>query len=209
MKSASFRSLILLICVLILAACAPAAAETMPAAPTAAVPTIRIVISSPTPTPEPTTVPLSFTPATYKVESEGFELDYPADWTSVPFNQVGSRGSQGLLLSPGTTAEMIPAGGSRVSLTVYLWDPKNDLAAYAAHRRGAWDSGGYSIVKESSGDLMDGRKYMSYVVRAPDDQQAFFLVTSLGQSYLEIAGEGNLALVEEIARTMRPLGIKP
>ena len=46
---------------------------------------------------------------------------------------------------------------------------------------------------------------MSFVLQSPDKSQVFFLFTTLGQDYLEISGEGNLALVEEIARTMRPL----
>ena len=202
MKSTSFLGLSLLLFVSLATACAPAPA------PTAAVPTIPVVISSPTPTPEPTAVPLSFTPATYKVEAEGFELDYPAGWTSVPLVQVGSRGSQGQLFSPGTSAETLAPGGSRVGITVYLWEPKSDLASYVTHRRTAWESGGFSIVKESKGDLVDGRKYMSFVVQASDKQQAFFLFTGLGEKYLEISGDGNLALVEEIARSMRPLGFK-
>jgi len=191
----------LFISALILAACSPAA-------PTPAVPTVPAEIPSPTPTLEPTAVPLSFVPAVYRAETEGFELDYPADWTALPIQQIGSRGSQGQLFSPDTTAESLATGGSRLGVTIYLWDPKNDLAAYVTHRKTAWDASGSSIVKESSGDLTDGRKYMSFVVQAPDNGQAFFLFTGLGEKYLEISGEGNLALVEEIARTVRPLGFK-
>ena len=209
MKSKSFLSLSLLLFISVAAACAPAAgAAPTGVVPTYAPPTIPVVISSPTSVPEPTAVPLSFTPATYKVEAEGFELDYPADWTAVPLVQIGSRGSQGQLFSPGTSAEMLAAGGSRVGITVYLWEPKNDLASYVTHRRTAWEAGGSRIVKESRGDLLDGRKYMSFVVQASDNQQAFFLFTGLGEKYLEIAGDGNLALVEEIAHTMKPLGFR-
>ncbi len=205
MKSSHLFSLVLLISAVLPAACAPIAP-----APTgtAIVSTVPVLPPSPTPTAAPTAVPLSFTPATYKAEAHGFELDYPSDWTAVPISVIGSRGSSGGMYSPGASAETLPEGGSRVGVTVYLWDPKNDLAAYVEHRKTAWDAGSSSIVKESSGDLLDGRKYMSYVVQAPDNRQAFFLFTTLGENYLEISGEGNLALVEEIAHTTRPLGFK-
>ena len=202
MKPMSFLSLALPALAIVAAACAPASA------PPAVAPTVPVV-PSPTATLEPTAVPLSFTPATYKAEAAGIELDYPSNWTTTPIEEVGTRGSTGQLFTPGSTAASLAEGGTRVSVTIYLWDPKNDLAAYVTHRRGAWDSGGYSIVKESGGDLVDGRKYMSFVVQAPDQQQAFFLVTGLGDKYLEISGEGNLALAEEIAQTVRPLNYKP
>ena len=92
-------SFIFIVFALLPAACSPAAA-----APAADVPTAVVEIPSPTPTLVPTAVPLSFTPATYTAEAEGFELDYPSDWTAVPISVVGSRGSSGAVYSPGTTA---------------------------------------------------------------------------------------------------------
>jgi len=205
MKSGYFLSVVLLASALFPTACAPVTSVATMAAPTS--PT---VLASPAPTAKRTSVPLSFTPATYKAEAQGFELDYPSDWTTVPINVIGSRGSSGALYSPGSSAETLAEGGSRVGVTVYLWDPNNDLAAYVQHRKTAWEpgSGGSSIIKESSGNLVDGREYASFVVQAADDRQAFFLFTTLGENYLEISGEGNLALVEEIALTVRPLGFK-
>ena len=173
------------------------------------IPTPYVAVPSPTPTLAPTAVPLSFKASTYTDEAEGFELDYPSNWTATPSIQIGSRGASAQLFSPGTTAETMLPGGSRVSVTVYLWDPKGDLASYATHRREAWDASGSTVLKESSGDLMDGRKYKSYVVESAQKEQTFFLFTTLGEKYLEIAGDGDLALIEEIAHTMRPLGFKP
>ena len=101
--------------------------------------------------------------------------------------------------------ESPPEGGTRAGITVYQWDPKNSLAAHVTQRKMACDAGGSKIVKESSGDLTNGRKYMSFIIHATDGFQSFFLFTTLGEKYLEISGEGNLALVEEIAHSMRPL----
>ncbi len=70
-------------------------------------------------------------------------------------------------------------------------------------RRTAWLASGIQILEESSGDLADGRKYIGYIVESPEKQQTFFLFTALGEKYLEVSGEGDLALVAEIARTLR------
>ncbi|HEX7587006.1 MAG TPA: hypothetical protein VF478_01705, partial [Anaerolineae bacterium] len=159
--------------------------------------------------PKPTQVQRSFAATTYKDETRGFQVDYPASWTLAPKTQIGSRGAAAQPFSPGSTAEKLLPGGTRMGITVYQWDPKGDLAAYATHRATAWESGGSSIISRTSGDLVDGRKQMSFTVQGPDKMQAFFLLTTVGEQYLEIAGDGNLALIEEIAQTMRPLNAQP
>ena len=166
------------------------------------------------PTPEsvsvPTTAPitqgtqLSFTAATYTDESAGFELDYPAEWTLDPSSQIGVRGAQALLLSPGTTLETLADGGARVGITTYVWDPKNDLDAYIAQRKIAWDASGFAISREEQWQLADGRAAYIFIVQTPE-QPAFFLFTTVGEDYLQIGGDGNLPLIEEIAHTVRPL----
>lgn len=85
-------------------------------------PTPELTASAPEPPPEPSieitptvSLPptvasapqLSFTPATYVDESAGFALDYPVEWTVDPSSQIGMRGGQALLLSPGSTAETV------------------------------------------------------------------------------------------------------
>jgi hypothetical protein len=199
----------------VLAACSsPGGAE-----PTAAPTMMPTLAPTTAPTPEPptpetaseqTTTPitetaqLSFTPATYTDESAGFELDYPATWTLDPSSQIGVRGGQALLLSPGTTLETLADGGTRVSITTYLWDPKNDLDAYVAQRKVAWDASGFAITSEEQWQLADGRTAYGFMLQTPE-QPTFLLLTTIGEDYLQIGGEGDLALVEEIARTLRPL----
>jgi len=201
----------LILPVFMLAACAPAAANSATKQEIESPTNTVVPASLPTATlsPEPTRAQRSFTAATYKDETNGFEVDYPSGWTLVSSTQVGSRASAAQLFSPGSTAEKLLDGGTRMGITVYQWDPKDDLAAYVAHRKTAWESGGSAIIAETSGDLAGGRKQMSFTVRGPDKMQAFFLLTTVGENYLEIAGDGNLALIEEIAQTMRPLDSKP
>jgi hypothetical protein len=147
---------------------------------------------------------LSFIPATYTDESAGIALDYPADWTLDPSSQIGVRGGQALLLSPGTTLETLADGGTRVSITTYIWDPKNDLDAYVAQRKVAWDASGFAITREEQLQLADGRTAYLFLVNTPE-VPTFTLFTTIGEDYLQISGEGDLALSEEIARTLRPL----
>jgi autotransporter translocation and assembly factor TamB len=211
MRHPFFTQFILPVIVFLLAACAPAGANTTPAPQPQSPAQTAVPTSLPTATvlPEPTKALPSFTAATYKDETNGFEVDYPSDWTLVPNTVIGSRASTAQLFSPGTTAEKLLEGGTRLGITVYLWDPKSDLAAYAAHRKTAWESGGSTLLAEASGNLADGRQQISFTVQGPDKMQAFFLLTTVGENYLEIAGDGNLTLIEEIAHTLRPLNSKP
>jgi hypothetical protein len=148
---------------------------------------------------------LSFTPATYIDESAGFALDYPAEWTLDPSSQIGVRGGQALLLSPGTTIETVAEGGTRISVVTYIWDPKNDLDAYIAQRKVAWEASGFAVTREEALQLADGRAATIFIIETPE-APTFTLLTTAGEDYLQISGEGDLALAEEIARTLRPIG---
>ena len=190
----------------------PAATEAPAAAPTAAAPTLAptAVPSTEAPTPSPVPpaaeaapAPLSFTPATYVDAQAGFALDYPADWTLDPSSQVGVRGGQALLLSPGTTPETLAEGGTRISIVTYLWDPKRDIDAYAAQRKLAWDASGFVVTREESFQLADGRAAYAFAVQT-HESSFFAVVTTVGEDYLQVTGEGNLSLAEEIIRTLRP-----
>jgi hypothetical protein len=220
MKGIPSAWLLLTTLILVLSACGPAASgvDEQPAVHTPTEGTITNIPTLPTNTAEPTRTPrltsapeptgapqLSFVAASYKDETAGFKLDYPADWTLQPKSTIGPRGSQALLLSPGTTQETLPAGGSRIAITVYQWDPRNDLAAYLTHRKTAWTDSGSTIISEEAFELADGRQAVNFVLQGPDKAQSFILLTTVGEDYLQVSGEGNLALIEEIARTLQPL----
>ncbi len=170
----------------LLAACAPALATKPPTAPPTSVPMTAAV-------PAVTAPALA---ATYRDEANGFELDYPSGWSTHPNSVIGSRGSQAQLLSPGTTAESLAAGGSRLSITIYQWDPKSDLGAFIAHRREAWDASGFKVRDGSLTQLADGRPAADFLVEPPDGTVSYFLLTTLGDQYLELAGEGDLTVLE-------------
>jgi hypothetical protein len=200
------RFIALLFCAGLLASCASQPridGEIPPTAP------LEIPTATAAPSETPAIPELSFTAATYRDEANGFKLDYPSDWSLSPNTQIGSRGSQAQLFSPGATAEYLPDGASRIGITVYLWDPKNDLVAYVDHRKFAWESGTQTIESQQQGELAGGRNEFDFIVRGADGTRAFFLFTTLGERYLEVSGEGDLALIREVALTLRPLDYKP
>ena len=201
------RIILLLIVVFLVAACTPAA--TLAPEDSIVVPP---AIDQPTGTPQPTEPPASpklpatsFESETYINEEFGFALDYPAGWT-VSESILGDRGSQVQFVSAPELAEVgvLPEGASRVTAVIYNWDPKNDLPAYIANWKTAWDSSGFTIMEETPLVLDLGLNAVQFVIKTPDSS-AVVLVTALGDRYLVLSGEGNLELAKEIVGRLRPI----
>jgi hypothetical protein len=154
---------------------------------------------------------LSFEAATYRDADDGFEFDYPATWTLGPTEQQ-SRGGITAFTSWDRPADVLPGptppGETRLDATVQLWDPTGDLEAFVAQRRGAWDASGIAITSEERWTLDDGREAAAFSVEGIDGSQAYFFLTTIGDKYLVLSGEGDLALLAEIAHTVRPSPIE-
>jgi hypothetical protein len=202
------RVILIIPLLLALAACAGASTDVpeTPLAPTATEqatapqPTAESTAAATEELPAQTEAPpepaLSFEPATYRDEANGFEFDYPADWQVSDQGVLGDRGSQALLVSNGEP---------RLAITVYLWDPKNDLDAYVDHRKQAWSGSGLTILLEEPLVLEGGQRAVRFVVQTAEGEQAFFFFTTAGERYLELSGTGDPALLAEIAQTVRVL----
>ena len=141
-------------------------------------------------------------------EAAGFEFDYPAGWTV----DSGERQSRGYYVQfyswdwkPGDPIDPLPEGGTALSVTVQLWDPKNDLEAFINQRKTAWDASGISIQSENHLTLAGDRPATEFTVQATDGAQAYFLLTTNGDDYLVISGNGDLKVLAEIAHTLRPI----
>jgi hypothetical protein len=147
----------------------------------------------------------SFDSQTYINAEVGFALDYPAGWT-IRETVVGSRGSQVQFLSSPDLANtsVLPEGAARVSATVYQWDPKNDLTAFIANQKTAWEASGYTILEEKALTLDLGLPATQFTVQTPE-AAVVYLITALGDQYLVLSGEGNLELVKEIVQRVRPI----
>lgn len=203
-----------------LAGCAGAAATTPAPIKTdpAPVPSETVVLPEPTATepavveepaptqpPEPThAVPVT---SLYRDDLAGYELDYPVGWMLEASAEVGSRASQATLASwghvPGDVVTERPSDSTLVTLLVYQWDPKRDLAAYVAQRKLAWEASDFVILREENLTLSGLQPAQAFVIETPDKLQAFFLFTMVGDAYLQVSGDGNLDLVREIALTTR------
>jgi len=99
---------------------------------------------------------------------------------------------------------VLPEGATRVSATIYQWEPKNDLAAFVANQRNAWDASSFTVVEEQQLVLDLGLNAVQFVIQTPDSSTVF-LFTALGEQYLVLNGEGNLELVKEIVQRLRPI----
>lgn len=195
--------LTLILMILVGAACVPATATPVESV---VVPATEGPASTPTEAPVNRKLSAaSFASETYINEEVGFALDYPVGWTVVEA-AGGQRGSQVQFLSSPDIAELslLPEGATRVSATVYQWDPKNDLPAYIVNWKTAWESSGFAVVEEQPLVLELGVNASQFVIKTPDSS-AVVLVTALNDQYLVLSGEGNLELVKEIVQRLRPI----
>jgi hypothetical protein len=132
---------------------------------------------------------------TYENPEIGLLVDFPKDWTVGDMTVIGERASQTLVSAPGDT--------TIVTLTINLWEPYNDLDAYAETRQIAWDASGFTTLSTQEWTLNNGQMARVFVLETPEAQPVLFLLTALDNRYLTLAGEGDLQLVEQIARTLR------
>jgi hypothetical protein len=163
------------------------------------------------PTPTETAVPQAKLPAPpfsarlYVSKTGGFALDYPEGWT-VKETVVGDRGTEILFVSKSDLAEAatLPLGETRLTATIYQWDPKNNLPAYVDHWKTAWESSGFTILEEQALTLELGLSAEQFLVQTPE-AQVIYLIAALNDQYLVLAGEGDLELVRQIVQRVRPI----
>ena len=201
-------TLILTLLMLITSACAPVATSAPVDSVTVPATQESAATSAPTAAPVNPKLPAaSFESVTYINEEVGFALDYPAGWT-VTETVVGNRGTQIQLLSAPEIADLavLPENATRLTATIYQWDPKNDLAAYIATWKTAWESSGFRLVEELPLVLDLGLNAVQFELKTPDSS-AVVLITALGDQYLVLSGEGNLDLVKEIVQRLRPISV--
>lgn len=147
----------------------------------------------------------SFESQIYINETVGFALDYPAGWLAQE-TVVGERGTQVMFVSSPELAEAatMPVGESRVSLTIYDWDPKNDLTAYVEKTKTAWEASGFTILEEQALTLDLGLGAVRFTVQSSDTTFPV-LIAAVGEKYLFLSGEGDMVLVNEILVRLRPI----
>lgn len=199
-------TLILFVLVLSLAACsAPAAPTAAPIENNLPVPSVSVT-EAVVEQPQGKIAAPPFESQTYINEAVGFAIDYPAAWTANE-TKLGERGSQIQLLSAPELADLqtLPAGATRVTILINQWEPKNDLAAFVDVRKTAWESSGFTILDEEPLTLDLGLDAVRFTVQTTDGATVLFQFAAVGDQYLTISGEGDLVLVEQIMRYLRPV----
>ncbi len=189
---------------LLLAACGPSNPSipiTTATEPPASMTPTSTATSEPTPTQA-----LSFQSTTYRDEVAGFEFDYPASWTVGPSEQY-SRGGITAFSSWSRPNDVLPdetpPGETRLDAAVMLWDPTNDLDAYVEQRMRALLDSGLTLVSQETWILTGGRTAEAFVVESNEGRQFFSFFTTIADKYLVLSGDGDLALLAEIAKTVR------
>ena len=199
----------LLILMMLMAACVPAATSRAPN--TIVVPAVT---NKPAATATPTEVPVSakLSPAPFEAETYinmefGFALDYPARW--MVHENIVNDPPQIQFFSSTELIEsaVLPEGASRVTAVIDDWEPKNDLPAYVANWKTAWESSGLTIVEEQPLVLDLGLNAVLFKLKTPDSS-AVILITALGDKYMILSGEGDLELAKEILQRLRPISVK-
>lgn len=196
----------------IVSACGPASHQPPADLPTPMVYTTRMPTATIIPSDTPGIAQVSFEPATYRDEAASFELDYPSSWTADSPQVGGDRGYFAQITSwsrnPGELPEYVPAGETIMSINVLLWDPKNALDEFIDVRKQGWVASGFEILLEEEWTLAGDWKAFHFLIQTPEEE-ASFLITTIGERYLLISGSGDLDVLVEIARTLRPLGMVP
>lgn len=196
------RILVIPSLMILLSACLAPPTSTLPAPVETSIPAVPMPTEA---VANPKLPASSFESETYINETVGFALDYPAGWT-VNEAVIGDRGVQVQFLSTPELADMatLPEGATRVSATVYQWDPKNDLAAFVENQKNAWNASGFTVLAEEQLVLELGLPAVQLTVQTPE-ANVIFLMAAIGDQYLVVSGEGNLELVNEIVQRVRPI----
>lgn len=184
----------------LLAACSPQAAPSATALLTE-VPTEAAATVTPEVT---TTAALPFEAATYRDDTVGFGLQFPAAWFLVG-GEAGSRGEYIQITSwdPGAGGiQSVPEGESVLQIAIYQWDPQHDLDARLAMRRDAFTNSGNTILEEDELDL-GGARVVRLKLQLTDGAETLFYLAELGDRYLELSGSGDLETLDAAMGTLR------
>lgn len=158
-----------------------------------------LVKNTPVPSVEPTPTVVeepeySFEPVTYHDEESGFELLYPAEWNTPGGEVLGSRG-YGISFFNQDEIQM--------QVTIFLWDPKRDLAAWSEHIEQSWTGSGNTIISKDEKILQGGHQAFAYLIQTTAGNNIYNLLTTIGNRYLQLSGEADPELLAEVASTLR------
>ena len=135
--------------------------------------------------------------AAYEDPELGFSFDYPGEWER-GYEERGVRGGFFTFIDPeGSPAEIL------VQVTIYRWDPTQDLEAYQEKRRSAWESSQIEILDEADWSWKDGVPVKSFRLESLEGEIVDVYLTYTGDYYLEFTTTSEFETLEVIVSTLR------
>lgn len=147
---------------------------------------------------------------TYRDDAVGFEVRYPAGWDLIDVAPEVKQNSLGYAVTLNSWPRQeaggggIPEGGSKIDILVNRSAPANPADAAAIRRDElAQDPSNLTISNEDEIALGVGLPATRWEVEGPMGKTVEIVTATNGYTVI-FSGMGDLALVEEIARTMLP-----
>jgi len=198
------NNLFLSVCVGVLSLLLAACNSVTPSSPVGE-PVESTVAAMPTETAMPTDTP-SVALTMYQDTASGFSFEYPTEWM-LDTIVLGTRAPAGYQITswthdPGIISE-VPAGGTIIDIIVQLWDPKGNLDAFVEHRKLAWDASGSKIIQTENLTLGNNMPAKIFIIKGTDGSEGYFLLSTLGENYLVVSGNGDLQKIDLVARSIR------
>jgi hypothetical protein len=198
------NKLFLSVCVGVLSLLFAACSSVTPSSPVGE-PVESTVPAMPTETALPAETP-SVALTTYQDTTSGFSFEYPTEWM-LDTIVLGTRAPVGYQITswthdPGIISE-VPSGGTIVDIYVQLWDPKGNLSAFVENREQAWEASGIKIIKTEDLTLGNNIPAKIFIIKGADGSEGYFLISTLGENYLVVSGNGDLQKIDLVARSIR------
>lgn len=148
---------------------------------------------------------LPFEAQTYRDEANGFAIEVPASWNFLG-GESQSRGGYVQFASwqlENGVFDFIPEGQSLLQIAINLWEPQYDLDARFAMRRQNFLGSGNLILEEEELLLAGDVRVMRLLLESTDGEQSLIFLSELGADYLELSGNGDIAILEAAMRSLR------
>jgi hypothetical protein len=95
-------------------------------------------------------------------------------------------------------------GETRLDIRVLQWEPLS-LDAFILHRKTTWDASGMIVRSEEKLTLQSGLPVVEFRVTGTDGDDAYFMVTVIGDLFVTLSGSGDFEIIELVGKSLRPI----
>ncbi len=135
--------------------------------------------------------------ATYHDPELEFSFDYPGEWER-GYEERGVRGGFFTFIDPERSPAEILA-----QVTLYRWDPIQDLEAYQQQRRTAWESSQADILEKEDWTWGDGVPGKTFQLESLEGEIVDVYLTFIGDYYLEFTTTSEFDTLAAVVSTLR------